>query len=86
MSILSTTTDRRHRLNRPAPLAAIHHALRAWSQKRKRRADIANLRALSDHTLKDIGLHRSEINSVVYGCGSDLSRRKRGPWRWIQFI
>ncbi len=32
---------------------------------RKRRAAIRELMALNDHTLKDIGLHRSQIRSVV---------------------
>ncbi len=37
-------------------------ALSAW---RRRRAAIGELSALSDHALKDIGLHRGEIRSVV---------------------
>jgi uncharacterized protein YjiS (DUF1127 family) len=32
---------------------------------RKRRAAIAELHALDDYTLKDIGLHRSEIERAV---------------------
>lgn len=32
---------------------------------RRRRAAIGELSALSDHALKDIGLHRSQIRSVV---------------------
>ncbi|MGI9381579.1 MAG: DUF1127 domain-containing protein [Methyloligellaceae bacterium] len=86
MSILSASNVRRFGLGRPTPLAVVHGVLRVWSQIRKREADIANLRTLSDHTLKDIGLHRSEITSVVYGRGQDLSRRRRGLWRRIQFI
>ncbi len=33
---------------------------------RRRRTAIGELSALSDHTLKDIGLHRGEIRSVVH--------------------
>ena len=38
----------------------------ALSAGRRRRAAIGELSALSDHTLKDIGLNRGEIRSVVH--------------------
>lgn len=44
---------------------------RYW-QWRTRIATVAVLRALDDRTLKDLGLHRSEIGSLVYG-----TRRER---------
>jgi hypothetical protein len=39
------------------------------------RRAIAELQKLDDHTLRDIGLTRSEIPSVVHGCGKDYPRR-----------
>lgn len=43
---------------------------------RKRRA-MAHIRSLPNHALKDIGIDRSEIASVVHGLGRDRSRRNR---------
>jgi uncharacterized protein YjiS (DUF1127 family) len=45
-----------------------------WQQNER---DIRRLRGLSDHHLKDIGIHRSEICSVVYGQPCE-DRRTRG--------
>lgn len=41
-----------------------------WSH-RAHRATVMMLRALDDRSLHDIGLDRSEIESVVYGKGTD---------------
>ena len=46
---------------------------RSW----ERRAAVARLRELDGHLLKDIGVDRSEILSLVYGKGSDFTRRFR---------
>lgn len=48
---------------------------KAWSAYWQRRAQVATMAVLSsldDRTLKDLGLHRSEIGSLVYG-----TRRER---------
>jgi len=50
-------------------------AFRKW---RKRRAAIAELHALEDRQLADIGIGRSEIESVVYFAGNDPTRMRRG--------
>lgn len=84
MSIASGRTERRRPVRPLAAVTAIQSGLRAYVNWRARRADRAELRALSSRTLKDIGIDRSEATSVVYGRGWDLSRRKRGPWRWIR--
>ena len=47
---------------------------RAWAgywTRRAKRATVLVLRSLDSRTLKDIGLHRSEIESVVYGQNED---------------
>jgi uncharacterized protein YjiS (DUF1127 family) len=41
------------------------------------RHTLAALGCLDDRTLKDIGLHRSEIESLVAGLGVDRSRSPR---------
>ena len=50
---------------------------RRWRERRRRKAAIRDLRALSDRTLKDMGLTRGEIVAAVYG------QVHRGePTRW----
>ncbi len=53
-----------------APLRSIEtgvsRLVEGFRAARNRRAAIGELSALSDHTLKDIGLHRGEIRSVVH--------------------
>ncbi|MDH4094645.1 MAG: DUF1127 domain-containing protein [Betaproteobacteria bacterium] len=42
-------------------------ALDALREARARAAAVGDLQRLSDRTLRDIGLHRSQIRSAVYG-------------------
>src|SRR5262245_12047086 len=63
-----------HALNRPIHTGWLHAAAsaisRTWNtylQRRTRRATVLMMQALDDYTLRDIGINRSEIESVVYG-------------------
>jgi uncharacterized protein YjiS (DUF1127 family) len=48
-------------------IAVVGKWWRAFAQWRERTAAIRELHALDDRSLKDIGINRSEIESVVYG-------------------
>ena len=50
-------------------------AFRKW---RSRRAAVAQLHALDDRDLQDIGISRSEIESAVHWAGNDPTRLRRG--------
>jgi uncharacterized protein YjiS (DUF1127 family) len=73
-----------HRLETNTWLAGARVALRqTWSaywRYRRRRAATYLLHSLSDRTLQDIGLHRSEIESAVYGRRGERSRRYDAVW------
>lgn len=50
---------------------------RAYLEMRSTRAAIRELSGLDDHMLKDMGIHRGEIASVVHGLEADKTRRAR---------
>lgn len=49
---------------------------RAYARRVRRRATERTLAGLSDQTLRDIGLHRSEISSVARQVSDDQNRRR----------
>ncbi|MGI9463040.1 MAG: DUF1127 domain-containing protein [Aestuariivirgaceae bacterium] len=53
----------------------ITQRVRAFRQRWHERRAMGELRVLNNHTLKDIGVHRSEISSIV--CVNQTDRRKR---------
>ena len=59
----------------------IAQAWRSFWQWRTRRAAVDMLHSLDDRTLRDIGVGRSEITSVVYGRPCDRTRRYNEAWR-----
>ncbi|MBX9772897.1 MAG: DUF1127 domain-containing protein [Xanthobacteraceae bacterium] len=63
----------RARAYRTAALKALFHWLFGWV---RRRAAVAQLRALDDRMLKDIGLNRGDIETAVRGSGNPAERRK----------
>jgi len=67
-------------------LRGLWRQIRSW---RERRAALAQLRALDDAALKDIGLHRSGIEAAVLGPRSGTAPRQRRhfpqkPHLWLQ--
>lgn len=46
-----------------------------WHERRAQYMTIRELRKLNNRTLKDIGLNRSEINSVAFTSGRDRTGR-----------
>ena len=48
--------------------------IEANARRRARRIAKASLRGLSDRALKDIGMHRTEIGSIVHGTGNERKR------------
>lgn len=65
-------TSERHSAPQSLPLgwrirSAFRGAWRAYWRHRAERATLFMLQSLDDRTLKDIGIDRSEIGSVVYG-------------------
>jgi len=59
------------------PAAVVRSAWGAYRRSQERRRSLVHLQSLDDAFLKDIGLHRSEITSVVYHGRKDGSRRQR---------
>lgn len=67
---MSTTV---HTLHAPTALQRFVHgvvgALRstaaAWQRSRRQRAMLREMESLDDHMLRDIGVHRSELSSLV---------------------
>ncbi|MBS1178318.1 MAG: hypothetical protein H6R06_2730 [Proteobacteria bacterium] len=48
-----------------AVVAALRSGAAAWQRSRRRRAALRELQSLDDHILHDIGIHRSELGSLV---------------------
>lgn len=68
---------------------AVAEAARLWRQMRRRslmRATAHTLYGLSDRTLHDIGIDRSEIDAIVaaFDCDSNRASYDGGVRRWVQ--
>jgi uncharacterized protein YjiS (DUF1127 family) len=64
---------------------ALGSFLKSWWdgywRRRAQRATVFMLRSLDDHSLHDIGVDRSEIESVVYGKPGDRRLRYERNWQ-----
>jgi uncharacterized protein YjiS (DUF1127 family) len=59
----------------------VRRGWQAYWERRARKATVAILRSLDCRTLHDIGIHPSEIDSLVYA-GRDRCRRYDTAWLW----
>ncbi len=66
-------------LSAQSPSPNVGGVLRSWWEaywrRRAQRTAAMMLRSLDDHCLHDIGIDRSEIDSVVYGTGGERRLR-----------
>jgi uncharacterized protein YjiS (DUF1127 family) len=72
-------------LHGPSALLAVREILRHWwtrhQQRRAQRATVMLLGSLDRYVLHDIGLDRSEIESIVYGSSPGERRVRYEPSR-----
>jgi uncharacterized protein YjiS (DUF1127 family) len=54
--------------------ATIEPLLARYLERRKKRRALAELRSLDPRTLKDMGIDRSEVTSIVYGNANERRR------------
>jgi uncharacterized protein YjiS (DUF1127 family) len=64
-----------------AVVAALRSTAAAWHRSRRRRAMLRELETLDDHMLRDIGIHRSEVSSLVAELiGAAPATRRAAMW------
>lgn len=81
MMLFNRTDKYTTQSSRPMPRDIGSGLLAAWrmlARRRKLRATERTLLALSDRTLKDIGVHRSEIHTLVFD-GDGRPRNQTWP-------
>jgi uncharacterized protein YjiS (DUF1127 family) len=76
-----TLPEKSHAQSAAHPLAdALKRAWRGYWQRRAQRATVQMLNGLDDHMLKDLGMARGEIQSVVYGRRGERRHRYEANW------
>jgi uncharacterized protein YjiS (DUF1127 family) len=64
-----------------AMVAALRSTAAAWQRIRRRRAMLRELESLDDRMLRDIGVHRSEVSSLVAELiGAAPATRRAAMW------
>ena len=85
MHAISATPSISARSRQASHAQGLGSLLRSWWDAywahRAQRATVLMLRSLDAHTLHDIGLDRSEIESVVYGRRGDRRLGYEHNWR-----
>jgi uncharacterized protein YjiS (DUF1127 family) len=79
---LATTFDRGAATSAAPSIGIVKRMWRGYWNRRARLATVEILQGLDDRTLKDIGVGRHEIESVVYGSPAERMCRYDAGWAW----
>lgn len=82
-SVIRRARDERRRMLRLASIVLVRSLRDGWRRLRERQQAYDQLRAMSDHELRDIGVTRAGIDAATRNGEDVTSQRSRQNWRSI---